>query len=33
MDSNPNQWHIMFHGTDSEGCKGIIQNGFRAGKG
>ncbi|KAM3139647.1 hypothetical protein pb186bvf_008292 [Paramecium bursaria] len=32
MDSNPNQWHIIFHGTDSSGCKGIIQNGFRAGQ-
>lgn len=23
MDSNSNQWHIMFHGTDNIGCKGI----------
>ncbi|KAM3139648.1 hypothetical protein pb186bvf_008293 [Paramecium bursaria] len=31
IDNNPNQWHIMFHGTNNLGCQGIQQTGFRAG--
>ncbi|KAM3139650.1 hypothetical protein pb186bvf_008295 [Paramecium bursaria] len=33
MNSNPSQWHIMYHGTTNLGCKGIKQTGFIAGAG